>query len=437
MTLKFSDFLTPLQLTKVNYYSYFPVIEEVKNGVATCRILPSDDAVSYVIEFEKESKRLISGEINWFNEPLYKNYSTAKIFPAEKTSVEFSSDLKENCIVLNLLDFCYGHSFVKMLNVIDFYKEYSKTHDIVVISFGYIHDFLPTEKFQIIKLDMSFSQAQAAPNLENIINELRNKYKTVDFAVLDAYKRFEDKKELLDFFNFFGKIKDPYQGRKIITFNYRKGISRSWGGLNQAKNVIKFFSELKSYFKEDVIFCVIGEKDKYVFPSWVLDKRIEKFPNPILHEYHYILKNSIFTVGLLGSHMLSASVLSEMTIHLTSETFLRVAATDIVNHKTFASSSYFEHVYLEGNATLSNYKPKSLAYKIMLLFLGKISLEYKEKCLDLLKEHGKVELQKDFIAKQHSYFKLREFSDLKERNDNKHNKLIQIQTYISKIKSIL
>jgi hypothetical protein len=434
MSLLFSDFLERSDLQFVNYYTYYPVIEKSRNGVETCRILPSDDAVSYIIEFETKTKKLLSGEINWFNEHLFREYDKDKIIPESRVSWQFAGITKKRCIVINLIDFCYGHSFVKLLNILDFHKKYSGTHDLVIISFGYIREFLPDEKFNIVELQLSFSEAQKAYSFKEILKGIREKYEEVDFAVLDAYKRFESRNEMLSFYNFFGKLEDPYKGKNIITFNYRKGVDRSWAGKRQASNVIKYFTVLREYFDAATFFCVIGEKDDRVFPDWVLDKRIQKFPNPILHEYHYILQHSVITIGMLGSHMLSASVLSQMTLHLTPEVYLRVAATDIINHSTYSSPSYFEHVYIEGNSLLTDHSPKSLAYKTISLFLGKISLEYKEKCLLILKEKGSVVLQKDYILEAYSFFNYDRFIRWKDQMDKKHFRLLRMQAIIAKIK---
>lgn len=432
MTLRFSDLLTKEELSRVNYYTYFPVLETRKEGVELCRLLPSDDAVSYTVEFETVSKKVIQGEVNWFNEILVKNIDSGNLLPENKISLEFRPSLKKDCIVLNLIDSCYGHSFVKLLNILDFYREYGETHDIVVLSFGYVKDFLSKEKVNIVHLDLSFGDAHKLYSFRPVLDILRSKYSSVDFAVLDAYKTFEDRQELKTFFNFFGGQPNPYAGKRFIVFNYRKGIDRSWGGLKQARNVTRLFETLKEYFTQDITFCVIGDKDKFSFPAWVLDKRIEKFPNPVLFEYHHLLENSVCVIGLLGSHMLAASVLSPMTVHMTSERYLRVAATDIINYRTYASRAYFSHVYMEGNATLSDYKPRDLAYKILMLFLGKISLEYKEECHAILRTKGSVMTQRTYILKEHAYFRHDHFLGWKRERDAKHIRTIRIKTLLSK-----
>ena len=436
MTLLFSHFLSREELRSVNYYSYFPVLETKSGNDTVCRILPSDDAVSYVLEFEENSKRIIRGEINWFNEPLYKNLRPDNTISEESLQYELLPPKNKACIVINLIDFCYGHSFVKLLNILDFYKSFSESHDIVVLSFGYVKDFLPKDKFSIVHIQIGFGATQKAPSFKPILNKIRSQYETVDFAVLDAYKRFDDRTEITGFFNFFGTLQNPYPGKKFLTFNYRKGIDRSWGGTRQGKNVLKWFEQLRPYFDSSVQCCVIGEKDHVTFPDWVLDKRISSFPNPLLHEYHHILQNSVFTVGLIGSHMLSASVLSYMTIHLTPQAFMRVSATDILNYKNYTSPSYFNHVYLNGDAAMDDYSPARLAYESMMLLLGKISLEYKENCLEELKRNKTVELQSEYIKEKHRYFLVDKFNGLKKEMDKKHHSKIRLKSIISRLKKL-
>lgn len=433
MNQRFSDYLTPEQMKSVNYYTYFPVLETTVNGTETCRLLPSDDAIAYDFEFEPDTKKILSGEVSWYSEPLYKKIDRNNLLPEQKIKAEFKAAPKDKCIIVNLLDHCFGHSFVKFLNIIDFYEQYSVTHDLVLLSFGYVKDYLPAGKFSIIHLDLSFGEVQKLYSLKNVISLVRQQYKEVDFAVLEAFKKFEDKEKLPSFFNFFGEGPNPYPGKKFVVFNYRKGFDRSWNALGQAKRVTQLFVELKKYLSAEVVFCVIGDKDRYHFPEWVLDKRIDKFPNPILYEYNYILKNTVFAIGLMGSHMITASVLSDMTVHLTPERYLRVASTDIVNYKTTTTQSYFTHLYLQGNATTSDLKPKDVAYKILLTFVGRLLVEHKDAGHEILKKKGKVPLQMEYIEQAHPYFNYARFLDWKKQRDGKFTQHIRLKMLMAKL----
>ena len=73
---------------------------------------------------------------------------------------------------------------------------------------------------------------------------------------------------------------------------------------------------MKPYFSDETKFYVVGDYDKYKFPSWVIDKRVNEFnkKNNIIN--NKIFSESIITLGLLGSSMIIPSILSKMTVHL-------------------------------------------------------------------------------------------------------------------------
>lgn len=435
MPSTFSELLTTEQLAGINYYTYYPVTERHEGHRTVCRLLPSDDAVAYTFEFEVASRNIISGELSWYSEPLHARMDPANLLPEGKIRTEFRESPHRRCIVINLLDHCFGHSFVKFLNILDFYEKYSHTHELVVLSFGYVKDFLPSGKFSIIHLDLSFGEVQKLYSLNNVIQRIRQRFEEVDFAILEAFKRFPDKNKLVSFFNFFGDKPNPWPEKKFIVYNYRKGFDRAWDGLDQAARVRQLFTVLRRYVNSDVIFCVIGDKDRYAFPDWVLDKRIDRFPNPILYEYNHILNNSIFAIGVMGSHMIAASVLSQMTVHVTPERYLRVASTDIVNYATFTTQSYFSHLYLQTNATSSDLRADDAAYRILVTFVGRLLVEHKDACHQLLSAGvTTVPQQKAYIAQAHPYFDYERFLTWKAQRDHRHAQAIRMKMIWAKLR---
>lgn len=416
----FSEFLSEENLNKVNYYSYFPVLEQRLGDITTCEILPSDDAIAYTLKFELKTKTILEGKKNWFNEPLVDMIDETRVVPVEKIiRMDFSKKKHSKCIIINLIDFCYGHSFVKMLNVEDFYTAYQNTHDIFVISFPDVEDYLPRDKFNSCLLQFTFSEIKKIYNFKSIIDQVKERYEQIDFPVLDAYLKIDDRKRKANFFNFFGTDENKYLTKKIVTFHYRSDYGRVWAEEKQKQYVVKLFTELKPYFKEDVLFCVLGDKDKNLFPDWILDKRIVKYPNPYVYEYSQIIASTVIMVSVTGSNMVVPSLLSSgMLVHFVKEPLLHLTATDVINYKHYANQTAYENIYLYEDG-IKALDPKQTAFKILRLYEGKLAIEFREKFIDYLKNSKKIPTQAEYILASHSYFNYNKAKALhKKLNDD-------------------
>ena len=117
----FSNYLSLEQLNMVNYYSYFPVLEEGSGDNESFKLLFSDNAIAYPIKFNTKTKEIKEGEKNWFNQPLI-DLADKNRQLSESTISRFDVSQKKHskCIVINLLDYCYGHSLIKLLNIESF-----------------------------------------------------------------------------------------------------------------------------------------------------------------------------------------------------------------------------------------------------------------------------------------------------------------------------
>lgn len=412
-SILFSNYLTLDQLKQVTYYSYFPVLEEGSEGNENFKLLPSDDAIAYGIKFSAKTKEVLEGEKNWFNQPLIDLLDRNRHLPVSKIKrLDFSKKKHSKCIIINLIDYCYGHSLVKLLNVENFYKDHSDTHDLFVISFPDVEDYFPKEKFNSCLLDLTFSEIKSIYNFEGIINEVKKNYETVDFAVLDAYLKIEDRSEKINFFNFFGEGENEYKNKKIVTFHYRADNGRAWGENKQKENVVELFNLIRPYFSSDVLFCVLGDKDKHVFPKWILDKRIHKYPNPIVYEYSQIIASSVLIVSVTGSNLVLPSLLTKgMLVHFIKEPLVRLTGTDAVNYKSYTSESTYNNIYIFEDGTHS-IKPKELAERLIRLFEGKLAIEYKSYSVDSIKRSKLTLTQKEYVLQMHTYFNYNKAKEL-------------------------
>jgi hypothetical protein len=441
-SILFSNFLNREQLKRVTYYSYFPVLEEGSEGNESFKLLPSDDAIAYTIKFHPKTKEIKEGEKNWYNEPLIDLAEKARHLPESKIKrLDFSKKKHSKCIIINLIDYCYGHSLVKLLNIENFYKDYSETHDLFVISFPDVEDYLPLDKFNSCLLDLSFSEIKKILNLESLLNKVKENYSEIDFAVLDAYLTIENRIEKTNFYNFYGKNENIYKDKKIVTFHYRADKGREWGGIKQGENVIELLSLLRPYFRKDVLFCVLGDKDDHAFPDWIIDKRIKKYPNPIVYEYSQIIASSVLIVSITGSNLVLPSLISKaMLVHFVKEPFVRLTGTDVVNYEDYSSQTTYDNIYIYEDGSES-VKPKRLAFKLLRLFEGRLAIEYKSYSMSCLKASKPTSTQKDYILEKHSYFNYIIAKDLNNEINMRYWRAINrrhiIKRIINKVKRSL
>jgi hypothetical protein len=417
----FTNFVDSKKLSQVTYYSYFPVLEEGSGKEESMRLLFSDNAIAYTVKFNFTTKAISEGEKNWFNQPLIDLADKSRFIPKEKIKrLDFSKKKHNKCIVLNLLDYCYGHSLIKLLNIESFYRDYSETHDLFILSFPDVEDYLPLGKFNSCLLDLSFSEIKKIYNLRSVLDKVRENYSEVDFGVLDAYLKIDNKPQKVDFYNYFGSAENKYIDKKLVTFHYRADDGRAWGEGSQVKNVIKLFTILRPYFSKEVIFCVLGDKDKHSFPDWIVDKRIQKYPNPLVYEYSQIVARSVMLISVTGSNMVLPSLLSKgMLVHFVKEPLIRLTGTDVVNYKNNINSSTYEHIYIFENG-IRSISAKKLAFRLIRLFEGKLSIEFKSHAVDCVRNGKPASTQKEYILEQHSYFDYNRAKQLNAKVNTKY-----------------
>jgi len=434
MNVLFSEFLTFEQLQQVNYYTYFPVMETEINGDHMCQLLPSDHAIYYPLDFSVNSRTVLKGELNFFNKVLLENLQPGNYLPDAKVRWhQMNRQRKKQCLIINLLDNCFGHSFMKMLNIRDIYEEHKDKYDFCIVVPRSLEHFLPAGIFTVISIDISFSESEEAYSLKRIIDQLKAQYEAIDFSVLDTYKEYTSKKELKDFFRLTDMEKAPVLSHKIITFYYRADFYRTWGGRHQAKNIITFFKIVKEYFSDQVLLYVVGDKDNYVFPEWIYDRRADKFSAQVDYEYNAIFSNSLMTVGIMGSNMLAPSLFSDMSVHLIPEHKLANTAEEVINSNAYAIPACFENIYIYGDGLMNEYTPEMLASRLIVLYYTRLTKEYKHACIGLLKNQGEVLSQKEYLVKFYPYINYNKAVMLKSDIQNNAYHKIRKQYIVKRI----
>ncbi len=382
---------------KPKIYSFFFFFED--QGIV--KLLPSCHASYYPLAFNKNTNEIISGELNFFNSKFYNTYTSVKDLSDNQYDFHIVKS-KEKALVINLLDDCYGHSIIKLLNLQNIYAKYNKKYDLICICPRSLKYLIPKNKFQIITIKIGFYDLSHCHNLESIINKIDSLYNHLDYYLFSMYNKF-NRDSTRQFYTFYPKKYNRYNFKKNkITFYYRSGFFRSWRGNGQANAIIKLFSELTPYYSENVMYCVIGDKDKYNFPNWINDQRTEKFSLKLDLKYNTIFHESLIVIGVFGSALYLASILCDMVIHLVPRDKLMLTAEDTINYDEESILSFYQNINILGSENCNDIKPNNLAKDIITLYKSYLEKKYKT---NIAKRKNNI-LQIQFSIGQKEYIEL-------------------------------
>jgi len=367
---------------KPNIFSFFFFFKI--NDIVT--LIPSCHATYYPLSFNKNTKHIETGELNFFNSKFYNNFDSVKTIQEN----QFSNNIvksKENVLIINLLDDCYGHSIIKLLNLQLIFDRYQKNYDFICICPKPLEYLIPKDKFQVIRVDIGFYALSNCYDLQPIISKIESVYKNVDYFLFSMYNKF-DRIKTRNFFNFYPSQykKDDIKKNKI-TFYYRSGFFRSWKGNGQASAIRKLFSELTPYFSKSITYCVIGDKDNHKFPNWVADYRTDNFTLKLDIKYNTIFNESIAVIGMFGSALYLASILCDMVIHLVPRDKLMLTSEDTINYQGDSILSFYQNINILGTENCNDIKPSTLAKDIVTLYKSYLEKKYK---IDIAKRENET-----------------------------------------------
>lgn len=366
-----SEFIPENKFEKAIFFSYFLVFQDEMGNL---ELLPGDNhAASYPLVIDN-NRKVTKGKVNFFNSPFYKGFTKDKL---QDTDIKyyFRSIEHDKCLVINLLDNCYGHSLLKMFNTILFYKKYSEEYDFLIITPASLLAFLPKEKVNICCIDKTFRDLEQGYSLESVMFKIKEKYSAIDIAYLNTYQEYSGKEDQFLFFNFF--IKPEKSGiKKHIIFYYRKDKSRRWGLFSQRTRITRYFNFFRPFFT-DVDLILLGEKDNKKFPAFIQDHRCEQFSQETEFFYNAFLQESLFVTGIHGSHLILPSLLSRQVFHIVPKIKLRNTGEDVFN--IIAGNIEGNYANFNIPVTKSYCYPggSEIARLVLILFMASIEKEFK------------------------------------------------------------
>lgn len=297
-------------------------IEDLSVGHAT--YLPYKvDLSGYALTGNEKARK-------WLGEPFRK--SIQKPTSDTKIAVEIKEKSEsKKVIILNCIDYLYGHSLLKLLNA---QREFENNPDfsLIVIVQKALEWMVPDFVAEIWTVNISFSNARNYyPSLnESIANELErfdqvyvshayshpSKFNIEQFTGVSSYKYEATAQQRISFIwredRFW--INNYYVSKAVQKYPNLKKFTKPILYYQYWK-VIRLFKMLRKTFPYH-LFTVVGLGDTGNFPGWIDDCRVTSFDKETEIFTCEIYSQSQVVIGIHGSNMLLPSAQAGMTLDL-------------------------------------------------------------------------------------------------------------------------
>lgn len=312
---------------------------------------------------------------DWYGIPLQKSLKNPN-----DNKIEFKKEIyasHDKVIILNCIDYLYGHSLLKLLNAERHLKD-NPEYGLVVIVPKFLGWMLPEGIAEKWVFDIPLKKGREFfIEFDNIIQkELKR------FSEIHISKAFSHPKDF-DITNFTGIEKHDFQKDDFrITFIWRedrcwmnsslfqkavnklnmailKNILLAW----QKRKVIKVFSELRKRFP-DARFTVTGFGNHKKFPRWIDNQIVYNFSTDTEKKLCQIHSESRVVLGVHGSNMLLPSAHAGMTIDLMPDDRWGNFAQEILYQETDVRMGSYRYRYVPINQK-PNHLHKIVAYMIL------------------------------------------------------------------------
>lgn len=347
---------------------------------ATCPIcsnnyyvdLPVGHGLLYPMVINKDSLKIYDQyNIKWFNELLQKSLlEIVKTDIVPKVHHFLKSD---KIIILNCLDFLYGHSLLKLLNTQRYIKNYSDLGCCVLVPSQLVH-LVPDGVAEIWEFPVSIKEGwKWYHSLDNWIHQqIQSKQevylsKVYPHPLNQTYNLNNFAKDLPDISEEI-KNKQP-----IILLSYRE--DRLWGRTlsHQQQNIQNLYDKLSNIFPE-LAFILIGFGHKNIINSnhaKIIDLRIDSFNRERDKLWIAYMSIADCAVGVHGSNMLLPSGLAKSTVELVPKDRFGNSVQDFLFPQSLTVQDallYYRMIY--GNNHLSDVEVNKVVDLIVNMFMG-------------------------------------------------------------------
>jgi len=294
---------------------------------------------------------------DWFGVPFLKSL----IYPKYDVEISFKVEkfnCADNIVILNCIDYLYGHALLKLFNAEQYLT--NRSVGLVIILPTFLRWLAPIGTAEIWTIDLPLKNS-------------RNYYPSIDRRIKKECERFRDvylskghpHPKDVDITKYVKIPKHNFLNKEFrITFVWREDRPWMTGGdslkilekLNkiwlltywQNMKVRLLFKKLRKRIP-DATYTVAGLGKASRFPGWIDDQRTDRFTNKIEQDLCQVYSESRMVIGVHGSNMLLPSALAGMTIDLMPVNRWGNFAQDIVFEKQDIRVSAFRYRFVPMN----------------------------------------------------------------------------------------
>ncbi|GAK50575.1 hypothetical protein U14_01807 [Candidatus Moduliflexus flocculans] len=299
----------------------------------------------------------------WFRQPLQNSFlhpDSRKIVPTVQIFHR-----SERIVVLNCLDFLYGHSLLKLLNA-QRYLDHTPELGCCVLVPTQLRHLVPDGVAEIWEVPLAINEGWGwYPSLQTWIAHKITQYR--ECFLSPAYSH--PSHHVYDLSRFVKNLPDVSErliGRQpVIMYCYRE--DRLWGRTpaQQDRNIRALYRQLTRIFP-NLLFVLtgFGQRNISLPPSaGVLDLRTPRFDLERDLLWLAYMTHADCAVGIHGSNMLLPSGLAKSTVELVPRSRLGNSVQDFLFPPSLQAPRdallYYRMLY--GNETLSNIHPSMVA----------------------------------------------------------------------------
>jgi hypothetical protein len=320
---------TVLQLTKVIWQGTHVCVhsECTHCGSEILNDLPIGHAIYYPYQIDVKNQKIFGPDRGrgWLGQPLLRSL----LNPSNETvkihkHVTNRANLKD-VVVVDCLDFMYGHCLLKLFNV-QRYKQTVHKLKIIVIIPDCLRWLVPTYVHEIWSVNLPLDKTREYNlTLETFINNQLKQYERVFLCDTFCHPR--------------NVLIQDYSGVSPAQSNVNKRITYFWRHdrlltsdetvnkpfpislirtvlfVIEKYRIISLFCVIKRYLP-DYSFALVGIGTEQHFPKWIQDFRIPTYDQRKEKIMCSIFAKSSIIIGTLGSHMILPATHAFMTLEL-------------------------------------------------------------------------------------------------------------------------
>lgn len=308
----------------------------------------------YPMLLEKNTGKVFDkNDVNWFRSILEKSYANRSSNSLRIKKEKFRE--MEKPLLLNCLDFLYGHSLLKLLNA-QYYIDKASEYDLFLVIPSCLRWMIPEGVAEVWSVEWSFAQGiQRNDWFAKDIHQKLESYPEVKISIALSHphpkdfciERFTGIKPFP-----IGEWEDRMES-PTVTFIWRsdrcwltqtamtKKASRIKNLINyyprinknsieqQTNNIVSYAEGLRKRIK-NLRFSVLGIGEKGGLPDWIDDIRCSVIDDNVEKEWCQHYARSQIVVGVHGSNMLLPSGHAGATIDLCPSDRLYNISQDIL-----------------------------------------------------------------------------------------------------------